>query len=45
MENTIAMMTNYVIEPIPNMDYAMAKTVFQQLYVGKFMNDNYTPLP
>lgn len=45
MEDTIAMMTNFVIEPIPNMDYAMAKTVFQQLYVGKFMNDNYTPLP
>ncbi|MBO7635920.1 MAG: hypothetical protein J6S89_05010 [Paludibacteraceae bacterium] len=45
MEDTIALMTNYFIEPIPNMDYLMAKQVFQQLYVAKFMNDNYIPLP
>ena len=45
MADTIALMTNYIIEPIPNMDYLMAKQVFQQLYVDKFMNNNYTPLP
>lgn len=45
MTDTIATMTNYVIEPIPNMDYAMAKQIFLQLYVAKYMNDNYSPLP
>lgn len=45
MTDTIATMTNYVIESIPNMDYAMAKQVFLQLYVAKYMNDNYSPLP
>ena len=45
MTDTIAMMTNYMIEPIPNMDYAMAKQAFQQLYIGRFMNENYTPIP
>lgn len=45
MEDSIALMTNYVIDPIPNMDYLIAKQVLQQLYVAKFMNDNYTPLP
>lgn len=45
MQDTIAMMTNYVIEPISNMDYAIAKKVFGQLYVAKYMNNNYRPLP
>jgi hypothetical protein len=45
MTDTIAMMTNYMIEPINNLNYEMAKQVFQQLYIGKYMHENYTPIP
>ena len=44
MTDAISMITNYVIEPIPNLDYAMAKHVFQQLFIGRYMHENYQPL-
>ena len=45
MQETITAMTNYMIEPISGMTYEIAKQAFQQLYVARFMNDNYRPLP
>ena len=45
MQDTIAAITNYMIEPITGMTYEIAKQAFQQLYVARFMNDNYRPLP
>lgn len=41
----IAMMTNFEIEDIPQMDYCMAKQVFSQLYVSRYMHEHYSPLP
>lgn len=43
--DVIAMMTNYEIEDIPQMDYCMAKQVFSQLYVSRYMHEHYSPLP
>ena len=43
--DTISLMTNYEIEPFPIMTYEIAKQAFMQLYVAKFMNDYYRPLP
>ncbi len=39
----IASITGYMIEELKNFDYSMAKKVFQQLIVAKYMNDNYNP--
>ena len=43
--DVIAMMTNYEIEDIPQMDYCVAKQVFSQLYVSRYMHEHYSPLP
>ena len=45
LTDTIALMTNYMIEDIPQIDYSIAKQVFLQLYVSKFMHEHYSPLP
>lgn len=43
--DVISLMTNFVIEDLPNMDYCIAKQAFSQLYVSRFMNEHYSPLP
>ena len=42
--NAIAKMTNAFIEPIPNITYTIAKQIFQQLLVGRYMHEHYTPI-
>ena len=42
--DSISMITNAIIEDIPNMDYGMAKYVFQELCIKQYMNENYQPL-
>ena len=39
----IGLITGYMIENIPSFNYEISKNVFQQLRVGKYMNDNYIP--
>lgn len=43
--DSIAKMTNVIIEPLEQMDYTICKQVFQQLLVAKYMSENYRPLP
>ena len=43
--DVIEMMTDFIIEDIPQMDYCIAKQVFSRLYVSRFMHEHYTPLP
>jgi len=43
--DAIAKMSGRIIEPLPYMDYTIAKQVFQQLVVTEFMSMNYKPLP
>lgn len=43
--DVISMMTNYLIEDMPQMNYGMAKQVFSQLYVNRYMHEHYSPLP
>ena len=43
--DAIALITGVVIEPIPNMDYAMTKYIFRELYVKQYMSQNYSSLP
>lgn len=43
--DAIALITGVVIEPILNIDYAMAKYIFQELYVKQYMSQNYSTLP
>lgn len=43
--DAIATITGVIIESIPNMDYAGAKYVFQELCVKQYISQNYSPLP
>lgn len=44
-EDTVSLMTNYLVEDIPNINYEMAKEVFSQLLVSSYMDEHYTQLP
>ena len=43
--DAIAAITGVIIESIPNMDYAGAKYVFQELCVKQYISQNYSQLP
>lgn len=43
--NAIVRMTDVRIEPIPNITYTIAKQIFQQLLVARFMHEHYVPIP
>lgn len=43
--DAIAKMSDVIIEKLDYMDYTITKQVFQQLLVGRYMNENYHPLP
>ena len=43
--DSIAKMSDVIIEPLEHMDYTITKQVFQQLLVGRYMSMNYHPLP
>lgn len=44
-QDAVAMITNVLIEDIPTMDYNMAKHVFQQLLVARYMHEHYNEIP
>ncbi len=44
-QDAVAMITNFMIEDIPTMDYSIAKQVFQQLIVGRYMHEHYNEIP
>ena len=41
----IQLLTGYIIEDIPQIDYTIAKQAFIQLGIGRYMHEHYTPLP
>ena len=43
--DAIYKMSDIMIKPLGNMDYALTKQVFQQLLVAPYMNKNYRPMP
>lgn len=43
--DAIAQITGVIIEPISNIDYAIAKYIFQELYVKKYISQNYSSMP
>lgn len=43
--DAIAQMSDILIEPLDYMDYTIAKQIFQQLLVAKYMHFNYRSLP
>lgn len=43
--DAISNITRVIIEPLAQFDYGVAKQVFTQLYVNRYMAQNYNPLP
>lgn len=43
--DAISSLCGIVIAKLPYMDYTVTKQVFQQLWISKYMDDNYRPMP